>query len=122
MGSPTGIYDRETDEGANSRGWAPTEHIGQNNGKEIRRKRNEGKGTKEGKRSLKQPIRIEGSLKEGKKPASRRSLPKLDFVRTNVCIFLKAVERSEPTSPMNQYFATQTGNNKQTNEIHGYEI
>jgi len=79
-----------------------------------RRKRNEGKGTKAGKRSLNQPIRIKETLNEGRKPANYRSFPKSDFVRTKVHIFLKAVERSEPTSPIGQYFVTLTGH--ETNE------
>jgi len=64
-----------------------------------RRKRNAEKGTKEGKRSLSQPIGIMGNQNEGKKPTNHHSLPKLGFVQTKVHIFLKAVERSEPTSP-----------------------
>ena len=79
-----------------------------------RRKRDEGKATNEGKRSLSQPIGIEGNPIEGSKPANQRSIPKLDFVQTKVDVFLKAVGRSEPTSPMGEYFATLTGH--QTDE------
>jgi len=87
MGSPTGIKDRVSNEGAHSWGGTPTKHVGQNEGK-----RNAGKGTKQGKRSLNQPIRIEGNPNERKKPANHRSSPKLDFVQTKDNIFLKAVE------------------------------
>ena len=79
-----------------------------------RRKRDEGKATNEGKRSLSQPIGIEGNPIEGSKPANQRSIPKLDFVQTKVDVFLKAVGRSEPTSPIGQYFVTLTGH--ETNE------